>query len=412
MINFEVSARETKYMALSNLYAITHAPNVVDQILDEFTTDEILSYEDNAGIIYLTMKKFPSAFNGASEEKQIYLLNELKDEYRQSSGLTEIVTTIINNMNEDNLLTYRKDVVELVDIAIKHMRAQGFEIVPYVITSMDIMDMLDKLEKLLLNMDMSSGRSFLREITTKYNFSYLIDNLSSVIQTPLNPSYKELIEYYREIIDEVEGYEDDNVDYEDEDYNPLRDLSMTNEEMVRLAYNSINFTLQDLDKESQMRCIVDIRNIMSSYQVNDDEKEIFKICMRILEPFLIDIKKTYELVEARDESFITVFKDIVEIGELEYRIPRLMYLTSGRFEIHEPIYDPVFINELKVMKDLQICEHLHSSYMEAQALAAPSYVYIPHLSIDIEKVSKLVPIKYDEEDTYDSILSENAQFNN
>lgn len=412
MINFEVSARETKYMALSNLYAITHAPNVVDQIFDEFTTDEILSYEDNAGIIYLTIKKFPSAFNGASEEKQVYLLNELKDEYRQSSGLTEIVTTIINNMNEDNLLSYRKDVVELVDIAIKHMRAQGFEIVPYVITSMDIMDMLDKLEKLLLNMDMSSGRSFLREITTKYNFSYLIDNLSSVIQTPLNPSYKELIEYYREIIDEVEGYEDDNVDYEDEDYNPLRDLSMTNEEMVRLAYNSINFTLQDLDKESQMRCIVDIRNIMSSYQVNDDEKEIFKICMRILEPFLIDIKKTYELVEARDESFITVFKDIVEIGELEYRIPRLMYLTSGRFEIHEPIYDPVFINELKVMKDLQICEHLHSSYMEAQALADPSYVYIPHLSIDIEKVSKLVPIKYDEEDTYDSILSENAQFNN
>ena len=157
MINFEVSARETKYMALSNLYAITHAPNVVDQILDEFTTDEILSYEDNAGIIYLTMKKFPSAFNGASEEKQVYLLNELKDEYRQSSGLTEIVTTIINNMNEDNLLTYRKDVVELVDIAIKHMRAQGFEIVPYVITSMDIMDMLDKLEKLLLNMDMSGG---------------------------------------------------------------------------------------------------------------------------------------------------------------------------------------------------------------------------------------------------------------
>lgn len=412
MINFEVSARETKYMALSNLYAITHAPNVVDQILDEFTTDEILSYEDNAGIIYLTIKKFPSAFNGASEEKQVYLLGELKDEYRQSSGLTEIVTTIINNMNEDNLLTYRKDVVELVDIAIKHMRAQGFEIVPYVITSMDIMDMLDKLEKLLLNMDIASGRSFLREITTKYNFSYLIDNLSSVIQTPLNPSYKELIEYYREIIDEVEGYEDDNVDYEDEDYNPLRDLSMTNEEMVRLAYNSINFTLQDLDKESQMRCIVDIRNIMSSYQVNDDEKEIFKICMRILEPFLIDIKKTYELVEARDESFITVFKDIVEIGELEYRIPRLMYLTSGRFEIHEPIYDPVFINELKVMKDLQICEHLHSSCMEAQALADPSYVYIPHLSIDIEKVSKLVPIKYDEEDTYDSILSENAQFNN
>ena len=412
MINFEVSARETKYMALSNLYAITHAPNVVDQIFDEFTTDEILSYEDNAGIIYLTIKKFPSAFNGASEEKQVYLLDELKNEYRQSSGLTEIVTTIINSMNEDNLLSYRKDIVELVDIAIKHMRAQGFEIVPYVITSMDIIDMLDKLEKLLLNMDMASGRGFIREITTKYNFSYLIDNLASVIQTPLNPSYKELIEYYREIIDEVEGYEDDNVDYEDEDYNPLRDLSMTNEEMVRLAYNSINFTLQDLDKESQMRCIVDIRNIMSSYQVNDDEKEIFKICMRILEPFLIDIKKTYELVEARDESFITVFKDIVEIGELEYRIPRLMYLTSGRFEIHEPIYDPVFINELKVMKDLQICEHLHSSYMEAQALADPSYVYIPHLSIDIEKVSKLVPIKYDEDDTYDSILSENAQFNN
>ena len=79
MVNFEESAREVKYMALSNLYAITHAPNVVDQIFAEFTTDEILSYEDNAGIIYLTLKKYPSSFNEAPEDKQIYLLNELKN---------------------------------------------------------------------------------------------------------------------------------------------------------------------------------------------------------------------------------------------------------------------------------------------------------------------------------------------
>ena len=96
MVNFEESAREVKYMALSNLYAITHAPNVVDQIFAEFTTDEILSYEDNAGIIYLTLKKYPSSFNEAPEDKQIYLLKELKEEYRQSSGLTETVTNIIN----------------------------------------------------------------------------------------------------------------------------------------------------------------------------------------------------------------------------------------------------------------------------------------------------------------------------
>ena len=408
MITFEASARETKYMALSNLYAITHAPNVVDQIFDEFTTDEILSYEDNAGIIYLTLKKYPSSFNGASAEKQVYLLEELKDEYRQSSGLTEIVGSIINNMSTDSLLEYRKDIVELIDIAIKHMRAQGFEIVPYVITSMDIMNMLDKVESLLLDLDKDTGRKFLREIVTKYNFSYLIDNLSSVMLKPLNPIYKDLIEYYREIIDEVMGYEDDTVDYDSEDYNPLRDLTMTNAEMLKLAYDSITFNLQDLDKTSQMQCIVDIRNLMTSYQVVEDEAEIYKICMKILEPFLVDIKKTYELVEARDESFITVFKDIVEIGELEYRIPRLMYMTSGRFEIHEPIYDPIFINELKVMKDLKICEHLHSSYMEAKALADPSYVYIPYLSIDIEKVSKLVPIKYDDSDTYDDIISKEA----
>ena len=100
------------------------------------------------------------------------------------------------------------------------------------------------------------------------------------------------------------------------------------------------------------------------------------------------------------------FKDIVEIGELEYRIPRLMYMTSGRFQIHEPIYDPIFINELKVMKDLKICEQLHSSYMGAKALADPTYVYVPYLDIDIDKVSKLVPIKYDDNDTYDNILED------
>lgn len=408
MISFEASARETKYMALSNLYAITHAPNVVDQILDEFTTDEILSYEDNAGILYLTLKRFPSSFNGASAEKQRYLLEELKEEYRHSSGLTEIVGNIINNLSDDSALEYRKDAIELCDIAIKHMRAQGFEIVPYIITSMDIINMLDRVERLILTLDKDTGRKFIRELTTKYNFSYLIDNLSSIIIKSINPNYKDLIEYYREVIDEVMGYEDDNVDYDSEDYNPLRDLTMTNAEMVKLAYDSISFTLQDLDKISQMRCIVDIRNLMSAYQVCEDETEIFKICMKILEPFLAEIKKTYELVEARDESFITVFKDIVEIGELEYRIPRLMYMTSGRFEIHEPIYDPIFINELKVMKDLKICEHLHSSYMEAKALADPSYVYIPYLNFDIEKVSKLVPIKYDDADTYDDIISEEA----
>ena len=405
MISFEASARETKYMALSNLYAITHAPNVVDQILDEFTTDEILSYEDNAGILYLTLKRFPSSFNGASADKQRYLLEELKEEYRHSSGLTEIVG---NNLSDDSALEYRKDVIKLCDIAIKHMRAQGFEIVPYIITSMDIINMLDRVERLILTLDKDTGRKFIRELTTKYNFSYLIDNLSSIIIKSINPNYKDLIEYYREIIDEVMGYEDDNVDYDSEDYNPLRDLTMTNAEMIKLAYDSISFTLQDLDKVSQMRCIVDIRNLMSAYQVCEDEAEIFKICMKILEPFLAEIKKTYELVEARDESFITVFKDIVEIGELEYRIPRLMYMTSGRFEIHEPIYDPIFINELKVMKDLKICEHLHSSYMEAKALADPSYVYIPYLNFDIEKVSKLVPIKYDDADTYDDIISEEA----
>ena len=408
MISFEASARETKYMALSNLYAITHAPNVVDQILDEFTTDEILSYEDNAGILYLTLKRFPSSFNGASADKQRYLLEELKEEYRHSSGLTEIVGNIINNLSDDSALEYRKDVIKLCDIAIKHMRAQGFEIVPYIITSMDIINMLDRVERLILTLDKDTGRKFIRELTTKYNFSYLIDNLSSIIIKSINPNYKDLIEYYREIIDEVMGYEDDNVDYDSEDYNPLRDLTMTNAEMIKLAYDSISFTLQDLDKVSQMRCIVDIRNLMSAYQVCEDEAEIFKICMKILEPFLAEIKKTYELVEARDESFITVFKDIVEIGELEYRIPRLMYMTSGRFEIHEPIYDPIFINELKVMKDLKICEHLHSSYMEAKALADPSYVYIPYLNFDIEKVSKLVPIKYDDADTYDDIISEEA----
>ena len=406
MVNFEESAREVKYMALSNLYAITHAPNVVDQILAEFTTDEILSYEDNAGIIYLTLKKYPSSFNEAPEDKQIYFLKELKDEYRQSSGLTETVTSIINAIDDDDTIRYRADIVELCDIAIKHMRAQGFEVVPYIITSMDIIDMLDRIERLIVNMDRDTARKFIREITTKNNFSYIIDNLSSVILKSLNPSYKDLIEYYREIIDEVEGYTGDEVDYDSEDYNPLRDMSMTSEEMLKLAYNSISFTLQDLDKMSQMKCIVDIRNLMSSYQVAQDETEIFKICMSILEPFLAEIKKTYDIVEARDESFVTVFKDIVEIGELEYRIPRLMYMTSGRFQIHEPIYDPIFINELKVMKDLKICEQLHSSYMGAKALADPTYVYVPYLDIDIDKVSKLVPIKYDDTDTYDNILED------
>ena len=89
-----------------------------------------------------------------------------------------------------------------------------------------------------------------------------------------------------------------------------------------------------------------------------------------------------------------------EIDELEYRLPRVLYLSSGEFEILEPLYEIILITEMKVLKDLQIIEQQHSLRMCSEALL-PEATYVPYLKIDMETIEKIVPIEYNDEMLYD-----------
>ena len=174
-------------------------------------------------------------------------------------------------------------------------------------------------------------------------------------------------------------------------------MAMSKEEMLKLAYDSIDFTMVDLDKVNQIRCIMAIRDILTDIK---EEDTLHKICIKMMEPFLKSIAESYNLISQRKESPATIIKDMQEIDELEYRLPRVLYLSSGEFEILEPLYEIILITEMKVLKDLQIIEQQHSLRMCSEALL-PEATYVPYLKIDMETIEKIVPIEYNDEMLYD-----------
>ncbi len=387
-----------RYEQLSNTYLITKSPAIVDEMYENYKASDIYTWEDNAVILYNLAKKYPATFKDAPEIKRDYIIMELKDEFKAYSGLMETVEAIVHNMNVETADEYRDDIVELCDIAIQHMRSQGFETVPYIITSTNIMTFCDKLMEIIENASVEYSSMFMRTIITNKNYSYIIENLCSSCLKDREPDFKKMIYLIGDTINAVsELPEDDKEDEENDDYNPLYDMAMPKEEMLKLAYDSIDFTMVDLDKVNQIRCIIAIRDILTDIK---EEDTLHKICIKMIEPFLKSIVESYNLISQRKESPATIIKDMQEIDELEYRLPRVLYLSSGEFEILEPLYEIILITEMKVLKDLQIIEQQHSLRMCSEALL-PEATYVPYLKIDMETIEKIVPIEYNDEMLYD-----------
>lgn len=387
-----------KYEQLSNTYLITKSPSIVDEMYENFKASDIYTWEDNAVILYNLAKKYPATFKDAPEIKREYIIMELKDEFKAYSGLMETVEAIVHNMNVETADEYRDDIIELCDIAIQHMRSQGFETVPYIITSTNIMTFCDKLMEIVENASVEYSSMFMRTVITNKNYSYIIENLCSSCLKDREPDFKKMIYLIGDAINAVDELpEDVKEDEENDDYNPLYDMAMSKEEMLKLAYDSIDFTMVDLDKVNQIRCITAIRDVMTDIK---EEDTLHRICMKMIEPFLKSIADAYNLVAQRKESPASIIKDMQEIDELEYRLPRVLYLSSGEFEILEPLYEIILITEMKVLKDLQIIEQQHSLRMCSEALL-PEATYVPYLKIDMETLAKIVPIEYNDEMLYD-----------
>ena len=387
-----------RYEQLSNTYLVTKSPAIVDEMYENFKASDIYTWEDNAVILYNLAKKYPATFKDAPELKREYILMELKDEFKAYSGLMETVEAIVHNMSVETADEYRDDIIELCDIAIQHMRSQGFETVPYIITSTNIMTFCDKLMEIIENASVEYSSMFMRTIITNKNYSYIIENLCSSCLKDREPDFKKMIYLIGDAINAVsELPEDDKEDEDNDDYNPLYDMAMSKEEMLKLAYDSIDFTMVDLDKVNQIKCIIAIRDIMTDIK---EEDILHKICIKMIEPFLKTIADSYNLISQRKESPATIIKDMQEIDELEYRLPRVLYLSSGEFEILEPLYEIILITEMKVLKDLQIIEQQHSLRMCSEALL-PEATYVPYLKIDMETIEKIVPIEYNDEMLYD-----------
>lgn len=387
-----------RYEQLSNTYLVTKSPAIVDEMYETYRASDIYAWEDNAVILYNLAKKYPATFKDAPELKREYIIMELKDEFKAYSGLIETVEAIVHNMSVETADEYRDDIVELCDIAIQHMRSQGFETVPYIITSTNIMTFCDKLMEIIENASVEYSSMFMRTVITSKNYSYIIENLCSSCLKDREPDFKKMIYLIGDAINAVsELPEDDEEDEENDDYNPLYDMAMSKEEMLKLAYGSIDFTMVDLDKVNQIRCIIAIRDIMTDIK---EEDTLHNICVKMIEPFLKSIAESYNLISQRKESPATIIKDMQEIDELEYRLPRVLYLSSGEFEILEPLYEIILITEMKVLKDLQIIEQQHSLRMCSEALL-PEATYVPYLKIDMETIEKIVPIEYNDEMLYD-----------
>lgn len=404
MNTFGHVARASKYKQLSDTYAITHSPILSDRIFDEFTEEEILRYEDNAGIIYTLLKKQPMYINRVSEEQREFFLLELKDEFIHNVGIFDTVRQVINEFDLMQYPEYEYIVIEIIDEAIKHMKNQGFEILPLTITSSDINQLMERILEPIKLLDYPSAQSLISTYITPLNFSFMIEELCILRERVSETLFEDMINLINHTIYLVKTMDIPEPDYDSEDYNPLEESYLSREDTINLAYMSVPVDLYDYPKEDVMKIISVIRRMMESYIGIEGQDDMYRLCYRILSPFLDDIVKQEQIIDERNYAPELLVNDMREISELEYRIPRVLYLTSGIFEINRYLYDPVLFSEFKVLKDLKSIEQMYSSWYDAVALATGNELYRNKLSININTLLKLIPLEDSADDYYDDFI--------
>lgn len=367
---------------LLELYDITFSPHILHRILNEYTEEEIVKTTDCVGIVYYLFKENPRILAYLDRERSIEILDLLNDELLANPLVLDkckMFAEAFDLIKNPWLIEYVK---KIADSAVSIHKRQGFEITSETITETDVRELIASLMKPLESLSIESALDYIDAIISPYNCEYLISELSTISERDSNLYYSDLLLMIERIIYDTSNLEVEEPDYDAEDYNPLEDYIPNLEEIIEEQYNSeIPIILEDMDKVDTMSAIKSIRIELSNKNVSNIMKDI---CNAVITPYIDSILKEYNNLKEQNYSPYTILNDIIEIPSLIYRLPRILYLCDGSFGIESALINPSLHIERKVLKDLELIEHMCRQEDERV------------IKVDFELLDKLIPIEVDD----------------
>lgn len=368
---------------LLELYDITFSPHILHRIFNEYTEEEIVRSSDSIGIVYYLFKENPRVLAYLDRERSIEILELFNEELLSNPLILDkckILAESFDLIKNTWLIEYVK---KITDSAISIHKRQGFEITAETITETDVRELVASLIKPLEMLSIESALEYIDDIITPYNCEYLISELSTISERDSCIYYSDILLMIERIIYNTSKLEIEEPDYESEDYNPLEDYIPNLEEIMGEQYNSdIPIVLEDMDKVDTLSAIKSIRIELSNKNVSDIMKDI---CNAVITPYIDSIIKEYKNLKEKNYSPYTILNDIIEIPSLIYRLPRILYLCDGTFDIESALVNPSLHIEYKVLKDLEIIEHMCRQEDEECMI-----------NVNFELLDKLIPIEIDD----------------
>lgn len=396
--------RERKYRLMGEQYAITHSNIVLNRILESFTIDEILAYEEDLSILYQVVKGQPEYILKANNIEVTnygtlaeYILLNVLEEYTINVGITGKVLEFFNVIRIDECPNLRETLIALLNMAIKHMNEQGFEVVAYTLSHSDIRKMISIFLEPIKHLPINSCMDVISVLMTRDNYIYVIEELECMLDRDDIDRYTYYLVLLNYAIEFIKDLPEPDMDIpEDEDFNPLTEPEkLSTKEMYNIAFNYINCDINIMDRMEAFSFIHQISNMMSGvYNNGKDNQTLYRIVERILRGLYSSINKTYIILtedEQRAEDIVNVMSYIEHI---DFRLPRIKYLVDGRFEIRRPLYELNLQNEYDCLKDLENIEQLYDMWYNANVeMGETEGLHQLEFGVDLNNLRKVLPFE-------------------
>ena len=374
-------------------YIITSNTEVAKEILDNFDIVDVINECHVIGIVYHAIKSEPVMIRYIqSRERLDEILHILKEEYAHNIEIVDVIRSLMASVDLLEQPYFIKHFIEFLNMTIKYFNSQSYEVTATIITESEIREMASYLLAPLKTLPMSSAIDYIHEVVNRDNCFYLMLEMNFLSLREVPTVFEDTITFISELLDIVSRFEDNDSDFDFENQDILEVISYSKNELIELCVKNIPIEIYDFDKLDFMKFLSTVRLLKMDYSLSKIvEQTVIKYITNIMND-LANIKNK------RQEAVDTIF-DIQYISELDYRIPRVLYLTSDSFEIVDFLEDPVLHVEYKVLKDLEIIEQTYRDYTYDTGQD-----YSKQLFVNWKNMDKLIPIDYIEEDR-DSIIT-------
>ena len=388
------------FKRISDRFKITGSLQQIKCMCDKYDIKDIVQWEEDTGVVYQIIKENTDMFKSLDDKHKDIFLEHLLEEYTKNVAITDKVIEIIKMLATEPAKKRLFNIDDLQLVMIKHMNAQGFEVVPYTITLNDLQNCVIAIYQAYTDDTLDSIYSMIRILLNQYNYKCFITSLDVLDERESPTLYKDILKIaefvihtLRDIVIDTDVNTVNDLDEDEENmldciYN-VYDEVPTNDDLVRYAYEYFPYDIIDLPREEAIMFMTALYDLTIVGVTSDD---MYKLAHRILNRFNKYVNKQYRAVESAKESPAIIVNNMKEIAEIEYRIPNLMYLTGGEFEIAKPLVSYSFETEYKFCKKLIYVQQSYSNWYEGKLLQGEvdTNDILEVLDIDMINFNKLI----------------------